>query len=458
MSDLMISVAGIRGIIGDNVTPDLFSKFVSAFGSFRGGTKAKIILGRDTRISGGMLRHAVSAGLVAVGCEVIDIGVCATPTVGIQIRKQKAQGGVMLSASHNPIQWNALKLIWEDGIFMDAENGEKFLKLFHENKINYADVHHLGKVLSHAIALEEHQELILSHINQEAIKKRKFKIVYDPCNGAGALIILPLLKKLGCSVTTINENPNGQFAHNPEPVPENLKELGEAVKTFQADLGIATDPDVDRVAFVSEEGEPVGEENGLALVVDYVLKQQREGQNKKSSSEKPVVVVNMSTTRAIDDVAEKRSAVVFRTRIGEAYVARRMMAEPNCIIGGEGNGGVIYPPTHYGRDAAIGVGLLLESLAQSEKSLSHLAGELTSYIIVKDKIELEQKDIPKLLERLQKEYSSEKIDTLDGVKVNFKDSWVHVRPSGTEPIVRIIAEAKSADSAKSLCSAVKSLL
>ena len=456
MSNLMISVAGIRGVIGETVTPDLFAKFAATYGSFRGGTKAKIILGRDSRISGEMLRNSVSAGLVSVGCEVIDIGMCTTPTVGIQIRKQKARGGIMLSASHNPIQWNALKLFWQDGVFMDPSQGQKFLKLFHDNKIKYVDVHHLGKIKEHPKALEEHIQLVLSHIAKNSIKKRKFRIVIDPCNGAGGLIIIPLLKKLGCQIIAINETPNGRFAHTPEPVPENLTQLSKAVKKYKADLGIATDPDVDRVAFVSDKGRPIGEENGLALVVDYIL--QKNSKGKKPKSKNPVVVVNMSTSRVMEDVAEKHNAKVIRTKIGEAHVARRMMSEPNCIIGGEGNGGVIYPPTHYGRDAAIGVGLLLESMAASGKSLSQLADELPHYDIVKDKIEIEKKLIPGFLNKILKKYSSEKVDTLDGVKINLKDSWVHVRPSGTEPIVRIIAEAKSVSSAKKLCRSVKSLL
>jgi phosphomannomutase len=452
MSELMISVAGIRGIIGDNITPDLFSKMASAFGSFRGGQKAKIILGKDSRISGDMLKNAAYAALVSVGCEVIDIGLCATPTVGIQIRKQKAQGGIMISASHNPIQWNALKIMWEDGIFMDAENGEAFLKIFKENAIQYADVFHLGKITLYPQAMDEHRELVLSHVDVEAIRARKFKVAYDPCNGAGGPMILPLLEKLGCQVFAINAEPTGNFAHTPEPLPENLVQLCDSVKANNADIGIATDPDVDRVAFVSEKGLPIGEENGLALVVDYVL-----GNRKPASVTRPAVAVNMSTTRAIEDVAARHGATVHRTKIGEANVARTMIKDPDCIIGGEGNGGVIYPPTHYGRDAAIGIALVLEMLAKSGKTLSEKAAEIPAYTIVKDKVTLPRPEIPVLLEKVQQAHANNTIDTLDGVKVNFKDSWVHVRPSGTEPIVRIIAEAKTEEAAKELCKKVRAL-
>ncbi len=452
MSELMISVAGIRGIIGDNITPDLFSKMASAFGSYRGGQKAKIILGNDSRISGDMLKHAVYAALVSVGCEVIDIGLCATPTVGIQIRKQNAQGGIMLSASHNPIQWNALKIMWEDGIFMDADHGAEFLRIFQENLIQYSDVFHLGKITLHPEAMDEHRALILSHVDVESIRACKFKVAYDPCNGSGGPMILPLLEQLGCEVFSINAQPNGIFAHTPEPVPENLVQLCDLVKAHHTDIGIATDPDVDRVAFVSEKGTPIGEENGLALVVDYVL-----GSRKPASVTTPTVAVNMSTTRAIEDVAEKHGAKVHRTKIGEANVARTMITDPNCIIGGEGNGGVIYPPTHYGRDAAIGIALVLEMLAKSSKPLSEKAAEIPSYIIVKDKIILDRDQIPVLLEKVKTVHVNDSVNTLDGVKVNFKDSWVHVRPSGTEPIVRIIAEAKTLELAKELCNKVRAL-
>jgi len=452
MSELMISVAGIRGIIGDNITPDLFSKMASAFGSFRGGPKARIILGKDSRISGDMLCNAVRAALVAVGCEVIDIGLCATPTVGIQIRKQKAKGGIMISASHNPVQWNALKIMWEDGIFMDAAQGAEFLNIFKNGPIHYTDVYHLGKIVNHPEALQEHRDLVLSKMDVAAIKARKFKVAYDPCNGAGAPMILPLLEQLGCEVIAINTEPNGQFAHTPEPLPENLVQLCDAVKESNADFGFATDPDVDRIAFVSNKGVPIGEENGLALIVDYVL-----GYRKPASVTKPTVAVNMSTTRAIEDVAAKHGATVHRTKIGEANVARTMIADPNCIIGGEGNGGVIFPETHYGRDAATGIALMMEMLVRTGKTLAEKAAELPPYVIVKDKITLERSEIPALLEKTKSQYPAATIDTLDGTKVNFPDSWVHVRPSGTEPIVRIIAEALTEEKAKSLCNDIRKL-
>jgi phosphomannomutase len=457
----MISVAGIRGIVGDNVTPELFAKFAATYGSFLGGVGKKLIVGRDTRVSGEMLKSAVIAGLVSVGCDVIDIGISPTPTVGIMIKKRKADGGIVLSASHNPAEWNALKLVWNDGVFMDTETAQKFLALFQENKINYVPYNKLGNVTQFNQAVDLHLKSVLSVVNPAFIKKKRFKVVLDTCNGAGAVIIPELLERLGCRVILLNGALDGKFAHNPEPLPENLIQLCKKVKSEKADFGIATDPDVDRVAFVSEKGIPIGEENTLALCVDYLLKKRSEVRIQKS--EKPIIVVNLSTSRAHDDLAMKYGAVVIRTEIGEANVARKMMAEKKCLIGGEGNGGVIYPPVHYGRDAATGISLVLEYLAKSGKTLSELVQGIPQYQIVKEKFSYPREKIPVLLEKVKQQFASDPcqlqagVDLTEGIKVIYPGSWVHIRPSGTEPVVRVIAEAKTKSAAQQLCKTVRDL-
>ena len=452
----MISVAGIRGIVGDNVTPELFAKFAAAYGSFIGGVGKKLIIGRDTRVSGEMLKSAVIAGLVSVGCEVVDIGISPTPTVGIMVKKLKADGGIVLSASHNPAEWNALKLVWNDGIFMDAETAQKFLARFQENKINYVPYTKLGKVTQFNQAIDLHLKSVLSVVNPAIIKKKRFKVVLDTCNGAGSVIIPRLLTQLGGKVIHLNSALDGKFAHNPEPLPENLNQLSRKVKSEKADFGIATDPDVDRVAFVSEKGIPIGEENTLALCVDFLLKKRSEVRGQRS--EKPIIVVNLSTSRMHDDLAEKYGAKVIRTRIGEANVARKMLAEKKCLIGGEGNGGVIYPPVHYGRDAATGISLVLEYLAKSGKTLSELVQGIPQYQIVKEKFTYPREKIPVLLEKIKQQFVSEQQDVTDGIKIIYPDSWVHIRSSGTEPVVRIIAEAKTISAAKQLCKNIQNLV
>lgn len=449
----MISVAGIRGIVGDNVTPDLFAQFAAAYGSFIGGVRKKLIVGRDSRVSGEMLKSAVVAGLVSVGCDVVDIGICPTPTVGIMVKKLKAAGGIVLSASHNPAEWNALKLVWHDGIFMDADIGKQFLALFQENKIHYVPYNKLGKVNKFEQAIDLHINLVLANIKPNIIKKKRFKVVLDTCNGAGAVIIPKLLEKLGCKVTLLNSALDGKFAHNPEPVPENLTQLSKKVKAVKADLGIATDPDVDRVAFVSEKGIPIGEENTLALCVDYLLKKRKVG----ARHALPVIVVNLSTSRMHDDLAARYGAQVLRTKIGEANVARKMLTEKNCLIGGEGNGGVIYPPIHYGRDAATGVVLVLEYLAKSDKPLSELVQGIPQYKIVKEKFSYPLEHISALMNKVKQQFASEQLDLTEGIKVIYPDSWVHVRPSGTEPVVRVIAEAKTKSAAQELCTNIRNL-
>lgn len=450
MSQLKISVAGIRGIVGKNVTPEIFAKYAAVFGDFCGGPKAKIVIGSDSRHSNQMLRYAVYAGLMSVGCETIDLGICPTPTVGIMIKHLQADGGIVISASHNPQEWNGLKLVAKDGIFVDETTGSIIKAQFEGNKINRVINSPFGKVSTFSEAVKIHKEKILNAIDRSAIAKRKFKIVLDCINGAGSLLLPELLSDLGCETFLVNCKPTGDFVHDPEPLPEHLQTLCELVKEKQADLGLACDPDADRLAVVSDEGKAIGEEYTLALAVYHIL---NTTQPKQGS-----IVINLSTSRMVEDIVQAYNTntnsfvKVVRTKIGEAHVARTMQSLPNSIIGGEGNGGVIYPKTHYGRDAGIACGLILEALARIER-LSHLIELLPQYHMVKRKISYPADLIPLLLTTCYKELPpGGEIDQTDGLRISYPDlSWVHIRPSGTEPVVRIVAEAKTREQAIKLC-------
>jgi len=444
--DLMAGISGVRGVVGKSLTPEILAKYSAAFGNFckSGGQKAfpKVILGRDSRISGEMCRLAVLSGLLATGCEVVDIGVCPTPTVQIAVEKLKANGGIVITASHNPIQWNALKFIGSDGTFLSQREAEKLFDLVKNDKIAYQSWSGLGKVKSDHSWIKKHIQKILrlKYIDVKKIKRKKMKVVLDCCNGAGGTISPGLLKALGCQVVELFCSPDGNFAHNPEPRPENLVSLCRAVKKNKADIGFANDPDVDRLAIVSDRGIPLGEEATLALATKFILK-------KKPKSK---VVTNVSTSRMIDDIAKEFGSKAYRTKVGEAHVVRRLKAAQG-IIGGEGNGGVILPELHYGRDALFGMALILEYLAESEKTITDLASNLPRYFIIKKKGRL-TKDFEGDLDKLRRKYAKEKINSVDGLRVDFEDSWIHIRKSNTEPIFRIIAEAKTKKKAKELVS------
>lgn len=433
---LLKSISGIRGIVGKTFIRDEVLKYSSAFGNYcKGG---KVVLGRDTRESGKIFHKIALKGLTSTDCEVIDIGVCPTPTVGMAVKGLKAKGGIMITASHNPAEWNGLKFFNEKGIFLDEKEGKRFFSLA-EKKIKYSERKKSDKVHSDNRWIEKHIQRILnlSYIDINKIKKKKFKVVLDCNNGAGSRIAPLLLRKLGCQVIELNCGLSGEFVHSPEPVPENLALLSRKVKETEADLGFALDPDADRLAIVSEEGVPLGEEYTLALCVDFVL-------SKRLSD----VAINTSTSMVIEDIARKYGVKVFRSKVGEIYVVS-LLKRIKGIIGGEGNGGVILPENHYGRDAQVGMALILQYLAEFNQKISKLKKCLPQYYTMKDKIKLST-DFDNKLKKFLKNIRKFKVDKLDGVKVLFENSWVNIRKSNTEPIIRVMAEATTQKEAERL--------
>ncbi len=440
MSQLMISISGVRGVVGEGLTPEVALSFAQAFGTYcKGG---RVVVGRDSRVSGPMLQHIVTAGLMATGCEVIDIGIAPTPTTQLATENLHAAGGVILTASHNPVMWNGLKLLAPDGLFLDGEQGAQVLRIREQQKYATKTWEGLGKSSVYEKAIGDHLQAVINlpFLDIAGMRRRKFRVVADCVHGAGGVIVPPLLEQLGCEAIYLNLEPHGRFPRNPEPLPENLGQLAEAVKAQRADLGVAVDPDADRMALVSEKGVPLGEEYTLALAVDFML-----------NLKKGKVATNVSTSLAIDDIAAKHGCVVERTRVGEINVAKRMR-EIGAVIGGEGNGGVMLPDVHLGRDAMVGIALILQHLANFSRPLSELHAALPQYAMCRRKIELQERDqaqavLPKILVK----YAHEKIDTLDGVKILRDKSWVQVRASNTEPIMRIMAEAPTAAEAEKLC-------
>jgi len=437
-NNLMISVSGIRGIVGGGLTPEILTKFSAAFGTWANG--GKIVVGRDSRVSGEMVKTCVQAGLIATGCKIVDIGIVPTPTVEIAVKDLKAHGGISISASHNPLQWNALKLIGPLGLFLDQAQGNEVIEIADNGNIQYQTWDRLGKVEYYDFAVQNHIERILEldYINIPVLQERKFKVVVDCVNGAGGVLIPKLLRELGCDVISLNEDPHGIFPRDPEPSQKNLYALEEAVRMNQADVGFAVDPDVDRLAVVSNEGHAIGEEYTLALCVDFIL-----------SRKKGPVVVNASTSMAIDDIAKNHGCHVHRTRIGEINVSLKMR-DLKASIGGEGNGGVILPEVHLGRDAATGIALILQHMCASRKTIAELWSALPQYVIIKEKIELGKIDVERAIEKILKDNTHNKIDVTDGVKIHFNHSWAHFRKSNTEPIIRAIVEAPSNREAREL--------
>lgn len=438
VSKLMISISGIRGIVGDGLTPQLIVNFAQAFGSYLGN--GKVVVGRDSRVTGPMVKHAVFTGLLATGCDVIDIGICPTPTVQMAVEHLKARGGIAITASHNPIEWNALKLIDSSGLFVDEIQGKKILNLVEANQFHNVAWNQIGKIELYDKAIEHHISAILklNFIEPERIAAKKFKVVVDCVNGAGGTILPQLLERLGCEVVFINEEPTGLFSRPPEPLPQNLKELCKKVKSVKANVGFAVDPDVDRLAIVSEKGIPLGEEYTLALAVNYVL-QKKQGP----------VVVNASVSKVIDDIAAKYKAEVFRTKVGEIFVAQKMKTV-NAAIGGEGNGGVILPELHLGRDAPLGIALTLQQLSLFDGTVAQLYASLPQYFISKSKIEVKDLNVSSVLDAIVEKYKQQNIDLTDGVKILWSHQWVQIRPSNTEPIIRIYSEAKTVEEADAL--------
>lgn len=438
LKNLMISVSGVRGIVGEGLTPDVAMKFAQAYGSEFPGA---IVVGRDSRVTGSMLKHAVWAGLMSVGCDVIDIDIASTPTTELATEAPDCAGGIIITASHNPKQWNALKLLDAAGLFLRQEQGDKIVSRVQNSEFSFASWDKMGRVIQRANAGKRHIEAILDLplIDAELIRSQKFKIVADCVNGAGGAILPQLFDALGCRVVFLNQEPNGMFPRNPEPAPQNLGELKKAVVDHTADLGVAVDPDVDRLALVSEQGRPLGEEYTLALTTKFVL-----------SKTPGDVVVNASTTRAIDDVAREAGGRVHRTKVGEINVAVKAK-QIGAVMAGEGNGGVMYPALHIGRDAPVGIALMLQYMAESGEKISTLHAEIPQYSMIKDKIELGfGVDARSMVATLTEKHSGDSINTLDGLKILYADSWVHIRASNTEPIIRIIAEAPTQQQAQDM--------
>ncbi|MEM7548195.1 MAG: phosphoglucosamine mutase [Bacteroidota bacterium] len=444
---LIKSISGIRGTIGgkpnEGLTPVDIVKFSAAFGTWakEKSGKSTIIIGRDARVSGEMVSKLVSSTLQALGLDVIDLGLSTTPTVEMFVPKNEAAGGIILTASHNPAQWNALKLLNEKGEFISGANGQEVLQIAENDDFLFSEVKELGEITIDDSALEYHINAILElpMVDVESIRAKGFKVVLDAVNSSGGIAIPKLLEKLSVEVKKLYCEPTGIFPHNPEPLPENITEICNEVKHGRYDLGIIVDPDVDRLALVSEDGSPFGEEYTLVAVADYILK------NTKGNT-----VSNLSSTRALRDVTEKHGGAYSSAAVGEVNVVEEMKAS-KAIIGGEGNGGIIYPELHYGRDALVGIALFLSHLAKSDITASKLRASYPEYHISKNKIELNDGiDVDSVLKSIKHQYHNHPVNTVDGVKIEFENEWVHLRKSNTEPIIRIYSEADSESKAESL--------
>jgi phosphomannomutase len=437
---LIKSISGIRGTIGgntaNNLTPLDIVKFTAAYGSWllnRNKNSPKVVIGRDGRISGSMVQNLVVNTLIGLGINVVDLGFSTTPTVELAVIWEKAAGGIIITASHNPKEWNALKLLDHNGEFINAVEGAVVLEKASKEDFTFVPVDKLGAYSTNEQYLQRHIDTVVNYplVDAEAISKKKYKVVVDTINSTGSLIVPQLLKALGIEeVIVLNGEVNGRFAHNPEPLSENLVELSAAVRKHRADFGIAVDPDVDRLCFVCEDGSMFGEEYTLVAVADYVLSK-RPGNT----------VSNMSSTKALKEITLRHGGEYFPSAVGEVNVVTKMK-EVNAVIGGEGNGGIIVPDLHYGRDALIGIGLFLSSLASHKNGIRSFRARYPDYFISKNKIELENGiDVDGIFEKIKKKYKKQPVNTEDGIKIEFDNDWVHLRPSNTEPIIRIYAES-----------------
>ena len=453
---LINSISGIRGTIGGvagaNLTPLDAVRFASAYGAWLLSqyTKARVVVGRDARISGPMIQSLVQETLVGLGIDVIDVGLSTTPTVEMEVVRQYAQGGIILTASHNPKAWNALKLLDASGEFLDAKAGKTITEISQQlDQIAFAEVDALGNIHKETQALQHHIDAVLALplVQTDNIRSQSFKVVVDAVNSSGGVAVPLLLEALGAEVVPIHCEPTGDFQHNPEPLAQHLTDLSDAVKSHQADLGIAVDPDVDRLVFMDENGVLFGEEYTLVACADYVL-----------SKTPGNTVSNLSSTRALAEVTEKYGGQYRASAVGEAHVVAAMK-ESQAIIGGEGNGGVIYPELHYGRDALVGIALFLSLLSEKSCKVSTLKNSYPNWVMRKDKLPLDHsKNVDGLLAAMSKHFISEKVTTIDGVKVDFNHGWVHLRKSNTEPIIRIYAEAKTESELDDLVREVKKIL
>ncbi len=438
---LMTSVSGVRGVIGESLTPEVLSKFAAAYGTFvRGG---RVVVGTDSRLSREMCKYAVFSGLISVGCEVIDLGVVPTPTIQLMVEELKAAGGIAVTASHNPAEWNALKFFTREGIFLNSRQSVRLLDIYRKDRIKRASWNNLlNRVEEDYSAVSTHIKRVLSCLDATLIRKKRLRVALDCVNGAGSLITPLFLRKLGCRVVNINCRVDEPFPHPPEPLAENISSLCSLVKKRKADVGFAQDADADRLAIVSEKGIPLGEEYSLALAARFVLE-------KKNGT----VVVNLSTSRMIDDIAREFKSRVRRTKVGEINVVEGMKRY-RAIIGGEGNGGVIDPRVHYGRDSLVGMGFLLQYLAESGESVSRLAISIPRYYLVKRKVGCPEDKKRKVLDTIERKFAGEQLDRRDGIKVIRENSWAHIRPSGTEPVIRVFAEARTKKEAKEITDSI----
>lgn len=458
---LIKSISGIRGTIGgkvgENLTPVDTVKFAAAYGTWLKSAinkeKVKVAIGRDARISGDMVNKLVTATLQSIGIDVIDFGLSTTPTIELMVTEYKTDGGIILTASHNPKQWNALKLLNQKGEFVSAADGEQILAIAENGTFDFVEVDDLGEYSQDETGIDKHIQMIITNdlVDVEAIQNAGFKVVIDAVNSTGGLAIPALLDQLNVEYVKLYCEPNGQFPHNPEPLKEHLTDICALVTQEKADLGLVVDPDVDRLAFIDEKGEMFGEEYTLVAVADYIL-----------SKVKSDTVSNLSSSRALRDITEKHGQKYQPAAVGEVNVVEKMK-ETNAKIGGEGNGGIIFPALHYGRDALIGIALFLTHLAEQKKTVSELRSEYPSYFMSKNKIQLTpQIDVDDLLEKVKNHYADQEVNTIDGVKVDFEKEWVHLRKSNTEPIIRVYTESTTQDKADQLAekmiTVVKSLI
>ena len=446
---LIKSISGIRGTIGghagDNLTPLDVVKFTTAYARLiaerNPGRKLTIVIGRDARISGEMVANLVEGTLLGCGVDVVNVGLCTTPGTELAVTAHKADGGIIITASHNPRQWNALKLLNGEGEFLSDAEGKRVLAMAEEEDFAYPEIDGIGHVVSRESYNERHieQVLALPLVDVEAVCARKFKVVVDAVNSVGGIVMPELLRRLGCEVVELNCEPTGEFAHNPEPLPQNLTQIAQVIVREKADLGIVVDPDVDRLAFVNEDGTMFVEEYTLVAVADYVL-----------SHKVGNTVSNLSSSRALRDVTERHGGRYYASAVGEVNVVAKMK-EVGAVIGGEGNGGVIYPELHYGRDALVGTALFLTHLAKCGMTMTQLRATYPAYYASKNKIELTPAiDVDKVLREIKARYAGEKVNDIDGVKIDFAENWVHLRKSNTEPIIRVYTEAKSMEEADAL--------
>lgn len=436
MNSLMISVSGVRGVVGESFTPDVVSRFSAAFGTFcAGGT---VVIGRDARRSGLMVRDSVTAGLRASGCKVIDLGIVTTPTIQFSVKRHRADGGVAITASHNPIQWNAMKFIDRTGVFLNAEQGQKLIDIYEHKRIKYVPWDRTGDVIGDPRAAERHANHILGAVDVDTIRGTGFTVAIDACDSASSEILQMLLGRLGCESAPVNCGLTGTFPRGPEPTADNLQDLSEKVVEAGADVGFATDPDGDRLSIVDEKGKPLGEEYSVTMATEFVL------------GDRPgPVVTNVATTKAVEDIAQKYNCPFSWAPVGEVNVVEKMK-KLGAVIGGEGNGGIINPAIQYARDAPAGMALILEGLSRRGERLSDLYKTLPRYFMVKKKIPFDPSSWDALLAVLKENFRGERMDLTDGIRVIRDSSWIYVRKSGTEPIMRVICEAKNQKEAVAL--------